>query len=93
VSRGRVLDEAAILFPPSDLDAAVARLCWPSPDAPDDWPWLVSWLRSPRARASFVVVADPPDRAALAAAVRAALPPRFAALAAGANVEAIQGEP
>jgi hypothetical protein len=93
VSRGRVLEGAAVVVPPSDLDGAVARLCWPAADGPDDWPWLASWLRSPRARASFLVVADPPDRAALAAAVRAALPARFAALAASANVEAIQGEP
>lgn len=93
VSRGRVVEEAALLVAPTDLDAAVARLCWPSADGPDDWPWLASWLRSPRGRASFVVVADPPDGASLAAAVRAALPSRFAALAAGANVEAIQGEP
>jgi len=82
VSRGRVLEEAAVLVAPADLDGAVARLCWPAPEGPDDWPWLASWLRTPRGRASFVVAADPPDRAALAAAVHAALPPRFAALAA-----------
>jgi hypothetical protein len=93
VSRGRVLDEAAIAVAPADLDAAVAGLGWPSPDGPDDWPWLASWLRTPRGRASYVLASDPEDRGALAAAVRAALPARFAALAAGANVEAIQGEP
>ena len=89
---GRVLEEAAVLVPPADLDGAVARLCWPSPDGSDDWPWLASWLRSPRARASFLVTGDPPDRAGLAAAVRTALPPRFAPRAAGANVEVTQGE-
>ncbi len=93
VSRGRVLEEAAATVPPADLEAAVARLCWPSPVGPDDWPWLASWLRSPRGRASYVVAGEPPDREALAAAVRAALPARFAALDAGANVETIQGEP
>jgi hypothetical protein len=82
VSRGRVLEEAAVLVPPAGLDGAVARLCWPSPEGPDDWPWLASWLRSPRGRASYVVAGDPPDGEALAAAIRAALPARFAALAA-----------
>jgi hypothetical protein len=93
VSRGRVLEEAAILVPPGDLDAAVARLCWPPSDGPDDWPWLASWLRSPRGRHSFVLAADPADRTALAAAVRAVLPPGFAGLVPGANVVTIQGEP
>ena len=93
VSRGRVAEEAAITVPPAGLEAAVARIRWPSPDGPDDWPWLASWLRGPRGRASFVVAGEPPDPEALAAAVRAALPARFAALAAGANVEAVQGEP
>jgi hypothetical protein len=86
VSRGRVLDEAAASVPPADLDAAVAGLRWPAPEGPDDWPWLASWLRSPKARASYLVAGDPPDREALAAAVRAALPARFAALVAGAKV-------
>jgi hypothetical protein len=81
VSRGHVLEQAAIVVPPADLDGAVARLCWPPPEGPDDWPWLASWLRGPRSRASLVVAGDPPDRAALAAAVRDALPARFAALA------------
>jgi hypothetical protein len=81
VSRGRVLDDAAVLVPPADLDAAVARLRWSSAGEHDDWPWLASWLRRPRGRASYVVVGDPENREALAAAVRAALPPRFAAVA------------
>ena len=93
VAGGRVLEQAAVLVPPADLAGAVARLGWPPSDGPDDWPWLASWLRSRRGRSTFVRAADPADRAALAAAVRAALPPRFAALAAGANVVTIQGEP
>ena len=82
VSRGRVLDEAAVLVAPADLDGAVARLSWPSPGPSEDWPWLASWLRTPKGRASYVVAGDPPDREALAAAVRAVLPARIAALAA-----------
>ena len=93
VSRGRVLEEAATTVAPADVDAAVAGLRWPSPEGPDDWPWLASWLRSPKARACYVVAGDPPDRGALAAAARAALPARFAAPAAGAKVGATQGEP
>jgi hypothetical protein len=93
VSAGRVLEEAASIVPPAEVEAAVARLRWSPPDGPADWPWLASWLRSPRGRASYVVAGEPPDLEALVAAVRAALPPRFAAPAAGANVETIQGEP
>ena len=93
VSGGRVLEDDAITVAPEGVEAAVARLRWRSPNGPDDWPWLASWLRTPRGRASYVVAGETPDREALAAAVRAALPARFAALAAGANVETIQGEP
>jgi len=93
VSGGRVLEEAATTVAPVEVEAAVARLRWPTRDGPDDWAWLASWLRSPRGRASYVVAGEPPEREALAAAVRAALPPRFAAPAAGANVGTSQGEP
>jgi len=93
VSGGRVLEEAASIVPPAEVEAALARLRWPPPDGPADWPWLASWLCSPRGRASYVVAGEPPDLEELAAAVRAALPPRFAAPAAGANVGIIQGEP
>jgi hypothetical protein len=94
VSRGRVLEDAATTTPPAGVASAVARLRWPDPQGPDDWPWLASWLCSPRGRASYVLVhGDPPDPAALAPAVVAALPARFAALAASANLDSIQGEP
>jgi hypothetical protein len=92
VARGRVLEAAAATVPPADVDAAVTRLEWPDVGGPDDWPWLAAWLRSPRGRASYVVAGDGVDREALATAVRAALPARFALPAPGDNVEATQGE-
>jgi hypothetical protein len=92
VARGRVLEAAAATVPPAGVDGAVARLDWPDAGGPDDWPWLAAWLRSPRGRASYVVAGDVLDREALAAAVRAALPARFAAPAPGDNVGATQGE-
>jgi hypothetical protein len=93
VSGGRVHEEAAVTAPPAELAAAVARLRWPAAERPDDWPWLAAWLRTPKGRASYLVASDVPDHEALAADVRAVLPPRFAALAVGANVETIQGDP
>lgn len=92
VARGRVLEAAAATVLPADVDEAVARLDWPDAGGPDDWPWLAAWLRSSRGRASYVVAGDVVDRGALAAAVRAALPARFAAPAPGDNVGANQGE-
>jgi hypothetical protein len=86
VRAGRVLDAAAIVGPPSELDTAIARLSWPEPDAPSDWPWLTGWLRGARARASFVSVRESWSLAELRAAARAALPAAFAAPAAGGNV-------
>ena len=92
VRGGRVLDGAALVVPPAELEAAVARLAWPEPEAAPDWPWLTAWLRGAKARASFVVVADAWSAAQLLAAVRAALPPAFAAPAAGGNVGATREE-
>jgi len=86
VRAGRVLDGAAAFAPPSGLDAAVTRLDWPEASGPDDWPWLAAWLRSPRGRSSYVLAGG--DAAALAAAVRAALPASFVARVAGGNVGA-----
>ena len=86
VCAGRVLDAAAIVVPPSELDAATARLAWPEPDAGSDWPWLTGWLRGARARAGFVSVRESWSLEELRAAVRAALPAAFAAPAAGDNV-------
>ena len=90
VRSGRVLDDAAVLVAPAGLEAAVAGLAWPGTDGADDWPWLAAWLRSPRGRASYVVARE--DPAEIAAAVRAALPARFAAPAGGGNVGTAQGE-
>jgi len=92
VREGRVLDDAAILGPPSALDAALERLEWPEPEGPDDWRWLAAWLRGAKGRATWIVVRDGGGREALAAAVRRALPARFVARAPGDNVEAAQGE-
>ena len=89
VRQGRVLDHAAVSVRPGALEAAVSGLDWPEPSGPEDWPWLAAWLRSPRGRASYVLAGDGAE--ALAAAVRAALPARFAAPTPGGNVGAAQG--
>jgi len=91
VRGGRVLEGAAVMAAPADLEAAAARLAWPADEGPDDWPWLGAWLRSPRGRASWVASCGE-DRDALVAAIRAALPPRFAVPARGGNVRATRGE-
>ncbi len=91
VRRGRVLEDAAVTVPPAELEVAVARLAWPEADGPDDWPWLGGWLRGPRGRASWVAPCGE-DRDALVAAVRAALPPRFAVAERGDNVGSTRGE-
>jgi len=83
---GRVLDAAARVVAPSELDAALSGLEWPEPAGDSDWPWLTAWLASPRRRASFVVVPEPRDMAWLAGRVRAALPRACAAPAPGDNV-------
>jgi hypothetical protein len=95
VREGRVLDEAAILGPPSALDSALERLEWPEPEGPDDWRWLAAWLGGAKGRATWIVVREGAGREALAAAVRRALPTlptRFVARAPGDNVGAAQGE-
>jgi hypothetical protein len=91
VREGRVLDDAAVVAPPSALDAAVGRLGWPAPGGPSDWPWLAAWLRGAKGRASWIVAGDGGGEE-LASAVRRALPARFAASARGDNVGASQGE-
>ena len=87
---GRVLEAAAIIVPADELDAATLRLRWPEAGAESDWPWLSAWLRSPRARTSFVAVADDCSHAELVGAVRAAA--AFAAPASGGNVGAAREE-
>jgi hypothetical protein len=86
VRAGRVLDSAAVVAPPAELPALVERLDWPEGEGASDWPWLASWLRSPKGRRSYVPVTGR-DRAALARAVRAVLPVRF-----GGNVGAARGQ-
>jgi hypothetical protein len=83
VRAGRVLDAAAVVASPRELDAAVSRLSWPEASGPDDWPWLAAWLRTPRGRASYVVAGGAEDAGALVAAVRATLGARFAPPPAG----------
>jgi hypothetical protein len=83
VARGRVLETAAVTTSPTEVEAAVARLDWPAASGGDDWPWLAAWLRSPKGRASYVVASEGADRETLVAAVRDALPARFAVAARG----------
>ncbi len=90
---GCVLDDAAVVTAPVELDAALARLAWPLPTAAPDWPWLTAWLRGAKARAAFLIVADSWSASQLRAAVRAALPHAFALPAAGDNVRAAPEEP
>jgi hypothetical protein len=75
VRAGRVLEEAAITSSPDELEAAVGRLAWPAVEGPDDWPWLLAWLRGPRRRGAYLLVREDEDRAALAARVRASVVP------------------
>ena len=89
---GACSTQAALVVPPAELDAAVLRLSWPESQAASDWPWLTAWLRSPKARASFVVVPDALVGSAAGAAVRAALPRASALRAAGGNVGATREE-
>lgn len=89
--QGRVLEGSAVSALPGDLEAAVAALEWPPTRVPSDWPWLSSWLQSPRGRGSYVAAKDPADRQGLMEAIRAALPSRFAGSSADGNVEASKG--
>lgn len=78
VRAGRVLDAAAVVASPREIDAAISRLSWPEATGPDDWPWLAAWLRTPRGRASYVVGGGAEDAGALLAAVRATIGARLA---------------
>jgi hypothetical protein len=86
VRGGCVLEAAALVVPPAELEAASLRLSWPETGAAADWPWLTAWLRRPKARASFVVVRDSWSAPELGAALRAALPWASADPAVGDNV-------
>ena len=92
VRGGCVLDAAALVVPPAELEAASLRLSWPETGVAPDWPWLTAWLRSPKARASFVVVRDAWSAPELGAALRAALPRGPVDPAAGDNVGATREE-
>ncbi len=74
---GRVLDERVLVAAPQELDAALDRLEWPAVEGRDDWPWITAWLRSPKARGSYLILRDDEDRMSLLARVQAALPARF----------------
>ena len=87
VRAGCVLDDAAVSAAPDELAAAVGRLAWPAREGPDDWPWLLAWLRGPRRRGLLLHVSEDEPRAQLAARVRAVLPARF-----GDTLGATRGE-
>jgi excinuclease ABC subunit C len=86
VAAGRVLDAAVLETSVEELERAVDRLAWPEQGAGEDWPWLTGWLRSPRARAAYVVVSDAMTTQQLREAVTRALAKPFAGPAAGGNV-------
>lgn len=86
VQAGRVGEAATVIAANDGLAEAVAALEWPVPRGPDDWPWLLAWLRSPKARASFLPVRQAEGASELAARVGAVLSARF-----GGNVAAKRG--
>jgi hypothetical protein len=97
---GRVCDSAARWTTLDEIEGALQALDWNELRAsvstgpgstPDDWPWLTAWLRSPRARASYVVLGQDEDGAALAARVVAALPARAGEARVGGKVGATRG--
>jgi hypothetical protein len=92
VRGGRVQDGSIVETAPDEIEGAVSRLAWPEAGAGEDWPWLTAWLRSPRARASFVLVSDGAAPETLRAALRSALAKPFARSAAGGNVGATREE-
>ena len=57
---GRVLDEAAREVALDELPQALAALDWTPREGPSDWPWLLAWLRSPKARACYLPVVGEP---------------------------------
>jgi hypothetical protein len=76
VQAGRVLEEAVARGTPDDLETTLAGLRWPgTSDAGHDWPWLVSWLQSPRRKGAYVVWREGEAPARLAARIQAALAP------------------
>ena len=92
VLAGRVLEDAAVVTAPTELEAAVARLHWSEEGGPDDWPWLAAWVGSARGRSSYVSVRGAGGGEGLVGAIRSVLPPRFAAPSGDGNVGPSQGE-
>ena len=96
---GRVRDFAARWAAHDEIEGEIQALDWNEPrasssepeSAPDDWPWLTAWLRSPRARASYVVLGADEHGATLAARVIAALRARAGAARVGGKVRAERG--
>jgi hypothetical protein len=88
VRGGRVLDGAAATAAAGGIDAALATLRWDdAAEGADDWPWLLAWMRTAKARAAFFPVAADEPAEALRARVRAVLPPPF-----GDNVGPARGK-
>ena len=56
VRDGVVLESAALLCAPEQLDAAVQELDWPGSGAEPDWPWLLSWLHAPKRKGRYQVI-------------------------------------
>jgi hypothetical protein len=85
---GRVADDAAAAAAADALETAIGALRWEAPaEGPDDWPWLLAWLRSPRSRRFFLPVAAGDTAASLAVRARSVLPSRF-----GDNVGRSRGQ-
>jgi hypothetical protein len=88
VRGGRVLDGAVAVAASGAVDAALASLAWEDDvEGPDDWPWLLSWMRTAKARTAVLPVAADEPTEALRERVRAVLPPPF-----GDNVGPARGQ-
>lgn len=59
VLAGAVLEEARVLAP--TFEAGLPGVRFAPPPAPrDDWPWLVSWLATPKRKGAYFVLRDDP---------------------------------
>jgi excinuclease ABC subunit C len=57
VRDGRVLEQAALLCAPEQLEEALHALEWPAAaDGDPDWPWLLSWLHAPKRKGRYLVL-------------------------------------
>jgi hypothetical protein len=93
VRAGRVLEDAVAETSPGDLEGALEGLQWPEAPPGHDWPWLLTWLATPRGRGSYVPLRSASlSSGGLVEAVRAALPRRFARPPADGNVGSSRGE-